>query len=74
MKRVLALLLCIVMVVMVFPVSAMASYSKVSNRGVKRELPQEKVYNQHPFEARVESGTPYGRIFFMLKPQKGTGI
>ncbi len=73
MKRILAMLLCIVMIVMLFPASASASYSKVSNRGVKLELPKESEYYKTPFEARVETGTEWGRIYFMPKPEKGNG-
>ena len=73
MKRFVAALLCLIMVLMLFPATALASYSTVSNRGVKLELPKEKEYYDHPFEARVESGSSYGAIYFMPKPQKGNG-
>ena len=73
MKRVLALLLCAVMVVMLFPAAASASYSKTSNRGVKLELPKEKDYFKTPFEACVQSGVNGGSIYIMPKPEKGNG-
>ena len=73
MKRFFALLLCVILIVMLFPASASASYSKVSNRGVKLELPAEKEYYNTPFEARVETGSDYGSIYFMPKPEKGNG-
>ncbi len=73
MKRFFAVLLCLVMVIMLLPASASASYSKVSNRGVKLEMPKEKEYFKTPFEARVECGVEGGRIYFMPKPEKGNG-
>ncbi len=73
MKRVFAMLLCVVMVIALFPASASASYSKVSNRGVRLELPKEEEYFKTPFEARVETGRDWGRIYFMPKPVKGNG-
>ena len=73
MKRVLALLLCLVMLGTLFPACATAAYSKVSNRGVKLQLPTEKEYFKTPFEARVESGVEDGRIYIMPKPEKGNG-
>lgn len=75
MKRVLAMLLCLVMVLALFPVSAFAdsSYSKVSNRGVKLVMPRDKEYLDEPFQARVESGVNGGSIYFMPKPEAGNG-
>ena len=73
MKRVFVVLLSLVMVLALIPVCASADYSKVSNRGVRLEMPKEKEYYKTPFEARVESGTEGGRIYFMPKPQKGNG-
>lgn len=73
MKRAVAMLLCIIMIFMVFPPSALASYSKVSNRGVRLEMPKQKEYYNTPFEARVETGSDYGSIYFMPKPEKGNG-
>ena len=73
MKRAVAMLLCIIMIFMVFPASALASYSKVSNRGVRLEMPKQKEYYNTPFEARVETGSDYGSIYFMPKPEKGNG-
>ena len=73
MKRVVAAFLCIVVVLVLFPATALASYSTVSNRGVKLVLPREKEYLDEPFQARVESGVNGGSIYFMPKPQKGNG-
>ena len=73
MKRILAALLCLVMVLALFPVSAMADYSNVSNRGVKLVKPSEKQYLSEPFQARVESGYDAGSIYIMPKPEKGNG-
>ena len=75
MKRIVAALLCLVAIFLLIPAQAMAdsSYSKVSNRNVRLVKPEESDYYKHPFEARVQTGTGSGAIYFMPKPEAGHG-
>ena len=67
MKRVLAMLLCLVLAVMIFPASAMADSSK------ELIMPQDKEYLETPFQARVETGYPNGKIYVLPRPESGYG-
>lgn len=75
MKRIVALLLCALILASVFPAFAAADsdYSTVSNRNVKLKMPKSGEYLKEPFEARINASDPYGAIYFMPKPQAGNG-
>ena len=73
MKRLLAALLCVLMVLALFPVSALADYSTTSNRGVELEYPAERDYFVWPFTAQIQTYKNGGSIYLMPMPEKGHG-
>ena len=73
MKRILAALLCVVALVMLFPATALASYSTTSNRGVELEYPAERDFYVTSFEATVKYFDGGDGIYYMPKPESGHG-
>ena len=72
MKRLLAALLCAVMVLALLPVSAYA-YSTTSNRGTELQYPGDGDYFACPFEAKVKTFDGGEGIYLMPMPEKGHG-
>ncbi len=73
MKRMLAALLCALMLLALLPAFASAEYSTVSNRGVELQYPAERDFFVQPIPATIkyfEGGTG---IYFMPMPEKGHG-
>ena len=73
MKRILAALLCVVALVMLFPATALASYSTTSNRGVELEYPAERDFYVTSFQATVKYFDGGDGIYYMPKPESGHG-
>ena len=73
MKKLLAALLCAVMVLALLPAGASADYATTSNRGVALEYPAERDYYALPFAARVQAFRENGAIYIMPKPESGNG-
>ena len=72
MKRLLAALLCVMMVFALFPASASA-YSTTSNRGVDLQYPAERDFYVTPFEATVKYFEGGDGIYYMPMPESGHG-
>ena len=73
MKRLLAALLCVLMLCALLPASAMAEYSTTSNRGDDLEYPAAKYYFYKPFTAQVQAYRENGAIYLMPMPEPGHG-
>lgn len=73
MKRIFSLLLCLVMVLALFPVGASASYSTTSNRGVELQYPAEQDFFVKSFPATVMSFSGGDGIYYMPMPESGHG-
>ena len=76
MKRLLAALLCALMLAALLPASALADYSTTSNRGTDLEYPEARYYFSVPFVAEVMAGNPDGTpgaIYIMPMPEPGHG-
>ncbi len=72
MKRILSALLCLTLVLAIFPASAFA-YSTTSNRGVDLVYPDEWDYYDVPFEAEVKMLEGHEGIYIMPMPESGHG-
>ena len=73
MKRLLAALLCVLMLCALLPASALAEYSTTSNRGVDLEYPGAGYYYYIPFAAQVQAYRENGAIYLMPMPEPGHG-
>ena len=73
MKRLLAALLCVIMVFALLPAAASAEYSTTSNRGVDLEYPAERDFYVTPFEATVKYFEGGDGIYYMPMPESGHG-
>ena len=73
MKKLLAALLCTVMIVMLLPVSAMAAYSTTSNRGDELVAPDAGNYFKTPFAAKIFHNDYVQAIYIMPEPETGHG-
>ncbi len=76
MKRLIACLLCVVLLTLSVPGLAMAdsAYSTTSNLNVPLEYPTSDCYYQTPLRATVTASRANGSIYFMPKPQEGNGV
>lgn len=72
MKRLFAALLCIIMVLALCPVSALA-YSTTSSKGVDLVYPDEKDYYTRAFEAKIKVFDGGKGIYLMPMPESGHG-
>ncbi len=72
MKRFFSLLLCLVMVLALFPASASA-YSTTSNKGVELQYPAERDFYVKSFEAKVKTFEGGEGIYYMPMPESGHG-
>ncbi len=72
MKRLFAALLCVLMLLAVFPASALA-YSTTSTKGVELVYPDEKDYYTRGFEAKVKVFEGGKGIYLMPMPESGHG-
>ncbi len=72
MKRLLAALLCVVMVFALLPASAYA-YTDTSNRGAKLEEPEAGNYFKSPFWCRLFKSDYIEAMYIMPQPEKGHG-
>ena len=73
MKRVLAALLCAILVLSLIPAFAAADYSTTSNRGVELETPAAEDFFQTPFWCRLFRSDYIKGLYIMPKPETGNG-
>ena len=73
MKKLIALLLSVILVLALFPVGASAAYSTTSNRGAALEYPSERYYYCSPWAAQVQAYRENGAIYLMPMPEPGHG-
>ena len=75
MKKLVAAVLCLVLVFARFPMSAFAveAYSKTSTTGAKLMYPYSDAYFETPLKATVKACYPQGSIYFMPMPEEGNG-
>ena len=73
MKRFLAALLCLVMVLALIPACASAEYSTTSNRGVELVTPDAKDFFKTPFWCRLFRSDYIKGLYIMPKPETGNG-
>ena len=72
MKRFFSLLLCLVLVLALFPASASA-YTTTSSRGTDLVYPAERDYYAWPWAAQVQAYKENGAIYLMPMPEAGHG-
>ena len=73
MKRLVAALLCVMMIVLLLPTGAMAEYTAVSNRGDELQLPEAGNFFETPFYANVHLNDYIQAIYIMPQPETGHG-
>ena len=73
MKRLLAALLCAMMVFLLLPASAVAEYSTTSNRGVELVTPEAEDLFETPFWCRLFVNDYVKGLYIMPKPETGNG-
>ena len=73
MKRLIAALLCVMMIVLLLPVSAMAAYSTTSTKGVELVYPEDRDYFKEPIPATVKYFEGGDGIYYMPMPEAGHG-
>ena len=76
MKKIIALALCAVMLIVAVPSMAFADsqYSTASNLDVALEYPAPNEYYTLPLLATVKATKPNGSIYFMPVPEAGNGV
>ena len=72
MKRLMAALLCVMMVFLLLPASAYA-YNETSNRGAALVAPEEGNYFKTPFWCRLYNSEYIQSMYIMPMPEKGHG-
>ena len=73
MKRFFSAVLCLVLVFLLVPASALADYSTTSNRGDELQYPAERDFYVSPFNATVVYFSGGDGIYYMPMPESGHG-